>query len=262
MKANILSADGTNVREIELPGFFSAPIREDIVQKYVETYKETQPYAPFYLAGKQASASGNIKHARRKWKGAYGKGISRVPRKIMWRRGTQFYWIGATISGARGGRRAHPPRVERAIKKINKKEERIAFISAISATAAPNFILKKYKSVREMPKIHLPLIIGEDVLKLKAKDFYNAMKKILNELFKVAIQHSSIRAGIGKMRNRRYKKNAGMLLVIGNNEKFSVHGIDIVNANELNPIYLASGGMGRLTMYTEQAIKNLQERLK
>lgn len=262
MKSNIIAADGTKVKDIELPSFFSAPVREDIVQKYIETYKEMQPYAPFYLAGKQASASGNIRHARRKWKGAYGKGISRVPRKIMWRRGTQFYWIGATISGARGGRRAHPPRADRADKRINKKETRIALISAISATTNPNFMLKRYESLKELPKIHLPLIVSEDILKLKTKEFYYSMKKILNSLFDLAIQHKSIRAGKGKSRNRRYKRNAGMLLVIGNDEKIKINGIDIVKANELSPVNLALGGMGRLTVYTENAIKNLQERIK
>ncbi|MBI2448667.1 50S ribosomal protein L4 [Candidatus Pacearchaeota archaeon] len=262
MKASVLNLDGIKVKEIELPDFFSAPIREDIVQKYVEVYKDMQPYAPFYLAGKQASASGKIRHARRKWKTAYGRGISRVPRKIMWRRGTQFYWIGATISGARKGRRSHPPRVERADKRINKNEARIALISSISATANPKSVMKKYISIKEIPKINFPLIAGKDVLKLKTKEFHSLMKKLLNDLFNIAIQHKSIRSGKGKMRNRRYRKNAGMLFVIGDNEKFGMQGIDIVNAKELTPTHLASGGVGRITMYTEEAIKNLGDRIK
>ena len=89
-KIPVLSAEGKAVREIALPAFFSSEIREDILQKCLETRKKKQPHAPFYLAGMQKSASGQLKHARRKWKTAYGKGISRIPRKIMWRRGTQF----------------------------------------------------------------------------------------------------------------------------------------------------------------------------
>ena len=128
MKAKVLDKDGKEIKEIELPSCFASSIRQDITQKVYEAEKKWQPYAPFFMAGKQHSASGKIRHARRLWKTAYGHGISRVPRKILWRRGNQFYWIGAEIASTRGGRRAHPPRVEHFLKelKINKKEKQIA----------------------------------------------------------------------------------------------------------------------------------------
>ena len=112
MKAKVLSIEGKEGKEVELPKCFSSKIREDIAQKYFEAEKRMQPYAPFYLAGKQASASGKIRHGRRLWKTAYGKGISRVPRKIFSRSGNRFSWQGATVASARGGRQAHPPKVE------------------------------------------------------------------------------------------------------------------------------------------------------
>src|SRR3989344_3311774 len=150
-KISVLSVEGKQIKEISMPKFFSEKIREDIVQKCLEARKSKQPYAPFYLAGLQASASGQLKHARRKWKTAYGKGISRIPRKIMWRRGTQFLWIGATISGTRGGRKAHPPKIKSMLnkRKINKKELKIAFLSSLSATADADFIRKRYSSIRD-----------------------------------------------------------------------------------------------------------------
>src|SRR3990167_851201 len=137
MKANVLDIEGKKAREIELPSFFSEKIREDIVAKALEANKTMQPYAPSLVAGKQHSASGIVRHARRKWRTAYGKGISRVPRKIMSNRGTQFNWVGAEIASTRGGLRAHPPKTVSMIntKKINKKEMKIALISAINATA-------------------------------------------------------------------------------------------------------------------------------
>ena len=54
----------------------------------------------------------------------------------MSQRGSQFNWVGATVPSAVGGRRAHPPKVAGMINtlKINKKEEKIAFCSALSAS--------------------------------------------------------------------------------------------------------------------------------
>jgi hypothetical protein len=43
----------------------------------------TQPYGSMKGAGAGYSASGIVRHRRHAWKSAYGKGMSRVPRKIM-----------------------------------------------------------------------------------------------------------------------------------------------------------------------------------
>src|SRR3989338_59927 len=111
MKAHLYSKEGKQKSQIELPHQFSVNVRNDLVQKLINSlvFISSQPYAPNPEAGKRHSASGIISHKRHDWKGHYGRGISRIPRKIMSRRGTQFFWIGAEISSARGGRRAHPP---------------------------------------------------------------------------------------------------------------------------------------------------------
>ena len=137
MKTKILDINGKEKGTIEMPKCFSQEIRRDIISKVLETKKNKQPYGPSPVAGKQHSASGKIVHRRHVWKSGYGRGRSRVPRKVMSRRGSQFNWVGAEVSAMRGGRRAHPPKVLSMfnIKKINKKELKIAFISSISATA-------------------------------------------------------------------------------------------------------------------------------
>lgn len=262
-KASVLSVEGKPVKEIAAPEFFSGRIREDIVQKCLEARKSKQPYAPFYMAGLQASASGQLKHARRKWKTAYGKGISRIPRKIMWRRGTQFFWIGATIPGTRGGRKAHPPKIKSMLnkRKINKKELRIAFLSAIAATADPDFIRKRYSSV-SVEKFNAPFIVESKITGLKAKEFVEAIKKILGNLYSVALQKKSVRAGKGKLRGRKYRRSAGMLLVIGDDENLRMKGIDIKKAGKLSIEDLAEGKPGRLSVYTEKAIEDLEKRIE
>ena len=259
MKAQILTQSGKGT-EIELPKLFNEKIREDIAQKFFEAEKKIQPYGPNPESGKHHSASGNLSHSRRLWKTAYGKGISRVPRKIMWRRGDHFYWIGAETSGTRGGRQAHPPKVAhfQTEKKINKKEKEIAVKSAFSATGNLEFLKRRYSTLRNSKiELNLPIIISSDILKMKTKDFFKFLEKILGQLYNIAIKVKSQRAGKGKSRNRRYKENAGLLLVIGKDEKFKIPGIGVrklqdVEISDLFPL-------GRLTCYTEKAIKELNE---
>ena len=119
MKAQLFDSKGDKKGDIELPSVFSEKVREDIVMKYLESERQNtiQEHSTYAEAGKRHSASGTISHMRHAWGGHYGKGISRVPRKAMWRRGTQFYWIATEVSGTRGGRRAHPPKINGRFKK-------------------------------------------------------------------------------------------------------------------------------------------------
>jgi len=261
MKANVLNLDGRKLREINLPKEFSSEIREDIVAKVLEIKKSQQPYAPSLVGGKQHSASGIIRHRRHVWKTHYGQGISRIPRKIISARGNRFNWIGAEISSAVGGRRAHPPKILSRMntKQINKKELKIAFNSALSATANKKKMSKKYESVGTIEK-EMPLIISE-IPKIKIKELLSKMKKLLGEdLYSIAVRKKSVRSGKGKRRGRKYKSNAGLLIVIGKDEKLKTNAFEVVNAKNLGVTDLAKGGLGRLTLYTESAIKYLGER--
>ncbi len=264
MKTNLLNIEGKKVKEINLPGCFSSEIRKDIVAKVLEAKKRKQPYSPSLVAGKQHSASGIIRHRRHVWKTHYGQGISRIPRKIISAKGDRFNWIGAEISSTVGGRRAHPPKIISMlqIKKINKKEMKIAMCSALSATANEKRIIKKYGTIEKLDK-ELPLVVESKIITLKTKEFLSNLQKILGDkLYTIAIKKKSIRAGKGKMRGRKYKSNAGLLIVVGKNEKLKTNVCEAVNVNKLNVTDLANGGLGRLTLYTEEAIKNLGEKLK
>jgi large subunit ribosomal protein L4e len=265
MKANIFNIKGEKTKQIELPGFFSEVIREDLISKIIETKKTKQPYAPEFGAGNKSSASGGIVHKRHVWKSQYGRGMSRIPRKTMSRSGTQFRWIGTNVPNTRGGRRAHPPKVISMIntKKINKKEEKLGLKSAISATANKKFIQRKYSSLKDEKLGEFPLIVEDRIISLKTKELISLVKKILGEkVFEVALRKKSIRSGKGKMRGRKYKESAGLLLVIGNNEKIKTSIFESVNANKLGVMHLAEGNPGRLIIYTEKAIKDLGEKLK
>ncbi len=266
MKTKILKIDGKEKEEITLPKSFSAKIREDIVAKVLETKKREQPYSNSPVAGKQHSASGIIVHRRHVWKSGYGRGMSRIPRKILSRRGSQFIWVGAEVPNAVGGRRAHGPKILGKIntKKINKKEMKIAIESALSATANAEKILEKYESLKDKKiTFSLPLVVESKLTGLKARELISSIKKILGkEFFEIAVKKKQVRKGKGKLRGRKYKKNLGMLIVVGNKEKIKTNAFDIVPVEKLSVMDLAKGGLGRLTLYTEQAIKELKEKLE
>jgi large subunit ribosomal protein L4e len=264
MKAKILDINGNEKSIIEMPKAFEAPVREDIVAKVLETKKRQQPYSPSPVAGKQHAAKGKVRHIRHVWRSGYGRGASRVPRKIFSRKGSQFNWEGAEVPQAKGGMRAHPPKVIQFLKdlKINKKEMKIAFESALSATAHEKYLIKKYLTLEKLDK-KVPFVVSSEILKLNTKDLLKSFKSLLGkELFEIAIRKKAIRSGKGKLRGRKYKTNAGMLLVIGKNEKLKTSLFEIKNVKELGVTDLARGGIGRLTIYTEEAIKNLGEKKK
>ena len=63
------------------------------------------------------------------------------------------------------------------------------------------------------------------------------------------------------MRGRKYQTNAGMVLVVGKDEKLKTGLFDVKKANELSVNDLAKGGLGRVTVYTEKSIKELEDKL-
>jgi large subunit ribosomal protein L4e len=262
MKAKIISQTGKH-GEIEMPAFFSMRIREDICQKFYESEKQIQPYAPFYMAGKQHSASGNISHSRRLWKNAYGKGISRVPRKVMTKRGSQFNWTAALISGVVKGRKAFPPKVEKVYaQKINEKERKKAIRSALAATMDSSIVAKRGHALPEK----FPFLIANDFEKLvKTKEVLAALEKIGLAADLERGGKRNIRAGIGKTRGRRYKQSKGPLLVVSGDCDLlkaakNIPGVDIVEIKNVNAKLLAPGAHpGRLTLFTNSAIEKLEK---
>jgi len=137
MKAHILTITGERKGEMELPKAFENEVRLDLIKRACESEKSMNipSYGTFPWAGKLTSAPKQMKHARAGYKAHYGQGISRVPRKMLSRRGTRFFWVGAFAPGMRGGRASHPPKSwKNPEKRMNKKEKRKAFYSALSAS--------------------------------------------------------------------------------------------------------------------------------
>ena len=265
MKIQILDINGSKLKEATSK-LFDGSIRLDLIQKVAEAEKMNdmlkQEYAPYLWAGMQTSAGGNVKHNRHVWKTDRGRGLSRYPKKRMSDKGSQFVWVAAAIPGVRKGRKAHAPKLGGRELKINKKEMIIAVSSALAMCSSLDELKKKYSTLGNVQlKIKLPLVVESKILSLKAKEFFASLEKILgSELMPIALQERSVRSGRGKMRNRTYKKNSGILIVTANNQDKKISGVDVIKAKELRISDIASNG-ARLIMFTEEAIKDLENKI-
>ena len=263
MKVSVLNIAKTEIGKEDLPVQFKEEVREDLVKKAVLAIqsRKRQPYGAKPDAGMRASAE--VSRRRRAFRGSYGHGISRVPRKVMTKRGTQHHWVGAVAPGTVGGRRAHPPKADKIwAHKINTKERRKAIRGALSATVIPAIVENRGHVV---PKDY-PFIIEDKFEKIeKTKDVINVLLKLglEKELERAAVK--KVRAGKGTMRGRKYRKKKGPLLVVSDKcpllrSAKNIPGVDIVDIKNINTELLAPGtDVGRLTLYTQSAIKKLND---
>jgi len=258
MKADVLDLGGKIAGKVELPLQFEEEYRPDLIKKVflVIQGNRRQAYGASEDAGKMYSIK--ISKRRRNYRGCYGHGISRVPRKVMWRRGMQFGWAGALAPGTVGGRKAHPPKAERNWKReINKKENRKAIRRAIAATALKELFEDRITS-------NFPLIV------VKGVEDINKTKRIIEILTSLGlgkelerVSEKIVRAGKGKKRGRRYKRKCGFLIVVSK-ECSLMKGADnlncdVIEVDKLSVDDLSSGLKPRLVIWSEEAIKRLND---
>lgn len=262
MEVKIVDSTNKQVGKKKLPSQFEEKVRPDLIKRAVfavQSHKR-QPYGSSPLAGFRHSV--RISKRRRAYRGSYGLGISRTPRKIMARRGTRMTWTGAFVPYAVGGRRAHPPKAEKKwSEKINKKERRKAIRSAVTATMLPELV----KNRHNVPKDY-PFLISKKLENMdKTKTVLTALKAIglSEELDRVKLR--KVRAGKGKLRGRKYKKKKGPLIVVSKECKLSkaaknIQGVEVVDVKHINAELLAPGAVpGRLTLWSEAAIDVMEK---
>ncbi|MBI2564444.1 50S ribosomal protein L4 [Candidatus Woesearchaeota archaeon] len=261
MKLKILAPKG-ELGSIDLPKQFSEPIRFDLIKRAVlalQSHKR-QPYGASIEAGMRHSTT--LRKRRRKYRGSYGKGISRVPRKILSRRGSQLYWVGARAPGTVGGRRAHPPKAEKILaEKINDKERRKAIRSALHATMEKSIVESRGHIV---PKEY-PFVVSEIESLAKTKDVKQLFLKLGFESELERSSKKNVRAGKGKLRGRKYVRKKGLLLVVAQKCPLlkaarNIPGVDVITVESLNTELLAPGAVaGRATLFTKQSIEKLEK---
>ncbi|MBN2458005.1 50S ribosomal protein L4 [Candidatus Woesearchaeota archaeon] len=263
MQLKILNESKVETGKIELPLQFKESIRPDMIKRAVLVINSNnrQPYGAYIKAGMRASAE--LSRRRHKYRGSYGAGISRVPRKIMSRRGTRLNWVGAFAPGTVKGRRAHPPKAEKVwARKINKKERRMAIRSAMAAGMVKELVKARGHKVPE----HYPFVMDTKVEDIaRTKDFMAMLCKLgfQDELARVA--ERKIRAGRGTMRGRKYKTRKGPLVIVSKDCPLlkagrNMPGVEVIMVDKLNARSLAPNStIGRLCLYSKSSIERIAD---
>jgi large subunit ribosomal protein L4e len=249
MRCEVLSVEGKRMKEIELPQLFETPYRPDLVKKgFVISRKNGRlPYGSKPTAGKEYSVE---------WWGK-GRGVARTPRIKGSRRG-------AFAPNTVGGRRAHPPKAEKAIKrKMNKKEGSLALRSALAATANKEVVRRR--GHRFSDEVKLPIVVSDDFSRIDStKEMVSCLRSLgLAPDIERSEEGRHVRAGKGKIRGRRYRVPRSLLIVSEMEPKGArnLSGVEIVKPSAVAIQELAPGGdPGRLTIYTEGSLKALSQR--
>ena len=250
--AKIFNLEGKPIGKISLPTIFATPLRPDVIKRAVLAIQSSrfQPQGRDPMAGKRTSAESR----------GVDLGIARIPRT----KGPAGR--AALAPGTVGGRAAHPPTFEKKIvKRIPKKEKRLALFSAIAATASKEVVASRGHLIDDV--LGIPLIVTDDLEMLeKTKQVEETLIHlgVLSDIYRVK-ESRKIRAGKGKHRGRRIKQAVGPLIVVAENKGISkaaknIPGVDVATVNNLNVEMFAPGAHpGRLTIWTDGAVEKLNE---
>ena len=149
--------------------------------------------------------------------------------------------------------------------KVNQGQRRFATVSALAASALPSLVLARGHRIEEIEEV--PLVVSseteaftktkEAVALLKGLNAYSDVVKVSNS--------RKLRAGKGKLRNRRHRQRRGPLVVYNEDNGIvkafrNLPGVELVNVQRLNLLQLAPGGhLGRFVIWTEGAFAALDE---
>ena len=191
-----------------------------------------------------------------------GRAVARVAR--VGGGGTSRSGQGAFGNMCRGGRMFAPTKTWRKWhRKINSTQKQYAVASALAASAIPALVMARGHRVDEVPEI--PLVLDSSLEATKktsaAKDILAAVGALAD--VEKAADSKKIRAGKGKMRNRRYTLRRGPLIVYKENDGVeqafrNLPGVELCCVNRLNLLQLAPGGhMGRFCVWSQAALDEL-----
>lgn len=246
-KVNVYDLKGEVAGERPLPEVFSTELRTDVIRRAVVAIEanKRQPYAPKPGAGERHSVS--------TW--GKGRGVSRVQRMV----GSS---TAAQSPNNVGGRRAHPPKVDKDLgKKINRKELRLARMSALGATSCVDVV--KARGHRFEDGLTVPVVVKDELEGVRTtKEAVEALESIgvYDDIVRAA-EGKRVRAGRGKMRGRRYRMPRSLLVVLsascdGGRSLRNLPGVEVATPADLNASMLAPGGdAGRLMVVSEKALE-------
>ena len=251
---SVFNDKGTAEKTIKMPAVFSTPIRLDIIQQVFKSMNKNarQAYAVSVKAGHQTSAQS--------W--GTGRAVARIPRVSGG--GTSRSGQAAFGNMCRGGRMFAPTKVWRKWHvKINQNQKRFATCAALAASALPALVMARGHLINEIEEC--PLVVSSNVEGYcKTKKAVQLLKTLgaYDDVVRV-VESKTLRAGKGKMRNRRFRQRRGPLVIYGDDEGLvkairNIPGIEHCQVSRLNLLQLAPGGhVGRFIIWTENAISQL-----
>ncbi|KAM9910013.1 hypothetical protein OXX69_004901, partial [Metschnikowia pulcherrima] len=254
-QVSVISAAGEKTSaQLPLPAVFAAPVRADIVHSVFTRINKNkrQAYAVSSKAGHQTSAES--------W--GTGRAVARIPR--VGGGGTHRAGQAAFGNMCRGGRMFAPTKTWRRWHvRVNQNEKRYATASAIAASAVTSLVLARGHRVEQVAE--LPLVVANDFESVsKTKDAIAVLKAVgANKDIIRVIKSKKIRAGKGKLRNRRFTQRKGPLVVYANDNGLTsalrnIPGVDFAHVSRLGLLQLAPGAhLGRFVIWTQAAFESL-----
>jgi large subunit ribosomal protein L4e len=249
--------EGKSIRKVELPNFFETPVRSDLIRRAVVALQSHtfQPQGRDPMAGKRTTAESiGVGHA-----------MSRIPRikGDRYPKANQAAFAPGTVKG----RLLFPPvPTKRVMKKINRKELRLAMLSALAATSSKELIRARGHRIADDQEF--PLVVSDELEHItKASEAEKLLRKIgLTDDLERASDRK-IRGGKGSVRGRVFKHRVSALVIVqkrqGAERAFrNLPGVKVVEAASLNVDDLAPGThAGRLTIWSESALKAIGLRM-
>jgi large subunit ribosomal protein L4e len=238
------------------------PVRTDLIRRAVkaEQASRRQPYGSDPEAGKRTSAH---YHGRR---GIRNSMMNREMARMKRIHSSGYMYMRARfVPQAVKGRKAHPPKAEKAWEqKMNGKERLAALLSAASATFDRELVALRGHGLEGVK--HIPLVVEDKLQGVSTMDDFKQVIDNLGLSSELArMGRSKVRSGRGTMRGRRYKGQRGMLIVISEDKGLvkatrNLPGLEVCEVGDLCVDALAPGAQpGRLCIWTEGALKRLEE---
>jgi len=239
---------------VPMPHVLVSPLRPDLV-RYIHTgmsKNKRQAYAVTAKAGYETAAES--------W--GTGRAVARIPRAPGG--GTHRAGQGAFGNMCRGGGMFCPTKTwRRWHRRVPVTQKRHAVVSALAASALPPLVMARGHHINEVAE--LPLVVTEGAESIqKTKQAVELLKNLgCGEEMTKVLDSKKVRAGKGKMRNRRYVMRRGPLVVYSEDNGISravrnIPGVETASVDRLNLLQLAPGGnLGRFIIWTEGAFKKL-----
>ncbi len=246
----------TEKTEITLPPIFLTPFRPDLIHKAF-VHLMSHSYHP---QGRHPTAGQDV--VADTFDPPTGRGQSRVARMTGGGGGRRGQ--GGEVASTRGGRQAHPPVAEKKIhKRLNKKEGKLAFCSAVAATASADLVRARGHKIDGYTG-EFPIVMPDGITAYETTHAVALMLGSLNLAADVDRLRSR-RARSGKPSLRGRSKKVGKSVLFVTHERGPLHdavgslpGVDTRQVSELSVLDLAPGSDPiRLVIFTASAIEQL-----